>query len=74
MKKLLSKNTTPPSEEMLEEYHFDYEKAKPNRFVGQTDENRIVVILDPDIAAVFKNSDSVNTVLRAIIQTMPRGE
>ena len=54
------------------EYRFDYKKAKPNRFAGKLDENQVVVILDPDIARVFKSSENVNAVLRALIETMPR--
>ena len=53
------------------EYRFDYRKAKPNRFAGQPDEGRVVVVLDPDVSEVFHTPDSVNEVLRALIKTMP---
>jgi hypothetical protein len=72
------KKTSPNSqvrnehEELREEYHFDYTKAKPNRFAGQPDEPRVVVVLDPEVAEVFETPDSVNEVLRALIKTMPR--
>lgn len=56
---------------MLDEYHFDYRKAKPNRFLGGLSENTVMVALDPDIAEVFTTSDSVNQVLRALINAMP---
>ena len=59
-------------ETLQSEYRFDYNKAKPNRFAGKLDENQVVVILDPDIARVFKSSENVNAVLRALIETMPR--
>jgi hypothetical protein len=55
-----------------EEYRFDYTKAKPNRFAGQPDEPRVVVVLDPDVAEVFETPDSVNEILRALIKTMPK--
>jgi len=58
--------------ELREEYRFDYTKAKPNRFAGQRDEPRVVVVLDPDVAEVFETPDSVNEVLRALIKTMPK--
>lgn len=61
-----------PGEEHREEYRFDYTKAKPNRFAGQPDEPRVVVVLDPEVAEVFETPDSVNEVLRALIKTMPR--
>ncbi|HVT17384.1 MAG TPA: hypothetical protein VHQ90_14540 [Thermoanaerobaculia bacterium] len=57
--------------EMLPEYRFDYTKAKPNRF-ARSGGSRVVVVLDPDISEVFKTPESVNTVLRALITTMPR--
>ncbi len=56
---------------MLNEYSFDYTKAKPNRFAEILSDEQVVVILDPDVAAVFHNSNEVNRVLRALIETMP---
>jgi hypothetical protein len=56
---------------MLPEYRFDYTKAKPNRF-AKRGISRVVVVLDPDISEVFKTPEAVNTVLRALITTMPR--
>lgn len=58
-------------DELRPEYAFDYRKAKPNRFADQADENRVVVVLDPDVSEVFGTPDSVNKVLRALIKTMP---
>jgi hypothetical protein len=55
---------------MLPEYRFDYRKAKPNRF-AKPGTSRVVVVLDPDIAEVFRTPGSVNAVLRALITTMP---
>jgi hypothetical protein len=53
------------------EYRFDYRKARPNRFAGRSKGERLVVVLDPDIAQVFTTPESVNTVLRALITSMP---
>jgi len=61
------------SSEMLPEYRFDYKKAKPNRF-AKNRAARVVVVLDPDVAVVFKTPESVNTMLRALITTMPRND
>ena len=58
--------------ELQKEYRFNYTMAKPNRFAGQPDEPRVVVVLDPEVAKVFETRDSVNEVLRALIKTMPR--
>jgi hypothetical protein len=60
------------SDEMQPEYRFDYSKARPNRFAGRSQQDRLVVVLDPDIAQVFTTPESVNNVLRALIATMPK--
>lgn len=58
-------------DELRAEYRFDYAKARPNRFASRIKDGAVAVILDPDIAAVFKSSDAVNTFLRSIISTLP---
>jgi len=65
------KKDAPTIRELRPEYHFDYRKAKPNRFAGQPQEGRVVVVLDPDVSEVFQTPNSVNEVLRALIKTMP---
>jgi hypothetical protein len=57
--------------DMKEEYRFDYGQARPNRFAGQIDKSRVVVVLDADVSEVFTTPDEVNAVLRALIATMP---
>ncbi|MBN1934956.1 MAG: hypothetical protein JW934_09845 [Anaerolineae bacterium] len=59
------------SAEMRSEYRLDYRQARPNRFAGRSQEGRLVVVLDEDIAQVFQTPESVNEVLRALIRTMP---
>lgn len=56
--------------EILPEYHFDYQKAKSNRFTAQNAKGKMTVILDEDIAQVFTTSESVNKALRALIEAM----
>ncbi len=70
MKKTVSPRG-PVRDELRPEYRFDYRKAKPNRFAGQAEEDRVVVVLDSDVAEVFRTPQSVNEVLRALIRTMP---
>ena len=60
-------HTSSISDEMRNEYQFDYSKAKPNRFASQIGQDQLMIVLDPDVAAVFKTPESVNQVLRAII-------
>ncbi len=59
------------SDELKPEYRFDYAKSKPNRFAGDTRQLSLTVQLDPDVAKVFQNAEQVNTVLRALLTTMP---
>ncbi|MFQ5341124.1 MAG: hypothetical protein ACE5F6_06205 [Anaerolineae bacterium] len=59
------------ADDMREEYWFDYSKAKPNRFADRVGQERLMIVLDPDVAAVFKTPESVNSVLRALIAAMP---
>ncbi|MDY0301986.1 MAG: hypothetical protein RBQ99_10425 [Trichlorobacter sp.] len=58
-------------DEVQAEYNFDYQQAKSNRFAGQVDDTRTVVVLDPELSAVFKTSEEVNNLLRALVKTMP---
>ena len=57
--------------DMRREYRFDYKKARPNRFAGRFQTGAIAVILDPDVASVFRSSNSVNKLLRSVIAAMP---
>jgi hypothetical protein len=54
------------------EYRFDYARAKPNRFADQAQPGAVAVLLDPDVAVVFQDAKSVNSVLRALLTTMPK--
>jgi hypothetical protein len=71
-------NTPNPNEQnraaddLLPEYHFDYSKARPNRFAAQFAPGSRLVRLDPDVAEVFTTPEAVNRVLRALIATMPQ--
>ncbi|MEQ8466584.1 MAG: hypothetical protein RIC07_23860 [Coleofasciculus sp. E1-EBD-02] len=54
-------------------YQFDYKKAKPNRFANRSGKPKLtVVVLDEDVAEVFSTPESVNKVLRALIEAMPQ--
>ncbi len=66
-----SKPRSNKSEDMLSEYNFDYNKAKPNRFAGRISKERLVVLLDPEVSQVFTTPESVNTVLRALVTALP---
>ena len=73
-------NPMPNSEDNLQseddlqpEYRFDYQKAKPNRFVARNQaENLKAVVLDDDLAQVFTTPESVSKALRAFIKAIPQ--
>lgn len=52
---------------MLPEYDFDYSKAIRNPYAGKITSRSKSVTLAPDVAAVFADSDAVNTALRSLI-------
>jgi len=64
--------TTEDTEQALDirsEYHFDYSKAKPNRFTKQG-EARVTVTLDLDVARIFTTSEAANKALKAILAAL----
>jgi len=56
---------------MASEYRFDYKKAKPNRFAEKMKNEPVVILLDDDVAKVFKTTEQVNKALRALISAIP---
>jgi hypothetical protein len=70
MKKTLSGKRSKP-DEMRQEYRFDYRKSRPNRFASQMKRGTVAVVLDPDVASVFRSSESVNFLLRSVIKALP---
>jgi hypothetical protein len=58
-------------DELRPEYDLDYAKARPNRFADRVTRGSLVVTLDADVSEVFTTAESVNSVLRALIGTMP---
>ncbi len=73
MKKTPFNESSNSEDELLPEYHFDYKKAKPNRFANRSGKQQMtVVVLDEDIARIFSTPEAVNKVLRALIEAMPQ--
>lgn len=72
MKRTGDKANAGSGDELRREYTFDYSKARPNRFAARMTGDIRAVVLDPDVAKVFTTPESVNAVLRALIETMPR--
>lgn len=64
------KNTKIERDNLRAQYRFDYSRAKPNRFAETMSRYTVAVVLDPDVAAVFKSSEAVNALLRSVISAM----
>lgn len=71
MKKMSTKTHAATVDDMRAEYHFDYRKARPNRFAARS-KGRLIVVLDPDVSKVFKTPEAVNTALRALLSAIPQ--
>jgi hypothetical protein len=71
MKKTSSRRR-PKRDEMRKEYRFDYRKSRPNRFAALMKGRTVAVVLDSDVAAVFRSSESVNSLLRSVITALPK--
>ena len=65
--------TVPPdaSDDLRAEYDLDYARSRPNRFASRRDRTVVAVVLEPDVAAVFDTSESVNHMLRSVISGLP---
>ncbi|MCX7001631.1 MAG: hypothetical protein NT106_15275 [Candidatus Sumerlaeota bacterium] len=67
-----SKSRAAKTNGMRSEYKFDYSQSRPNRFAGHVSKDHLIVLLEPDIAKVFKTPESVNNALRALLSAMPK--
>ncbi len=67
MKKIRAREAAPgrrEADEMLPEY--DFSRARPNKYAARYAKDRIVITLDPDVAAVFPGAKEANEALRAL--------
>ena len=55
------------SDDLRAQYDLDYAQARSNRFASRMNGTVVTVVLEPDVAAVFDTSESVNRVLRSVI-------
>jgi hypothetical protein len=58
--------------DLLDEY--DFSKGVRGKYAKRYAEGTNVVVLAPDVAAVFKNSQAVNEALRAIMKMARQGD
>jgi hypothetical protein len=59
----------PMDDELRPEYNFDYSKAVTGKYFRRPrDEGSNIVILEPDVAEMFRDSASVNKALRSLLK------
>jgi len=58
-----SRETSGP-DQILPEY--DFSRARRNKYAARYASGSVVVVLEPDVAAAFPNSDKANEALRAL--------
>ena len=62
------------TDDLRDEYDFDYTKAKSNRFAtshGSLKSGGRVFYLEPEVASRFASSEEVNRLLKALLEAMP---
>ncbi len=70
----ISDSNAVQDDDMLPEYRFDYRTARPNRFAAGVVEGSLVVVLEPEIAQVFKSQETVKAILHAIAGAIPKAK
>jgi hypothetical protein len=58
-------------DELRPEYEIDYSRARPNPYAKEYLAGSRVVVLEPDVAKIFRTGVAVNSVLRAILAAIP---
>jgi len=69
-------NQEPEDDDLLPEY--DFSGAVRGKYYGRYQQGTNVILLDPDVAEAFKDSESVNRALRLLLdlarhEVHPRG-
>ena len=53
-----------------DEVEYDFSAGVRGKYAARYKEGSNVVVLDPDVAKIFENSDSVNQALRALAEVI----
>jgi hypothetical protein len=71
MSKARKPNSKGRRDELRPEYEFNFGTSRPNRFASRMGKDAVAVVLEPDVAQVFDSSQSVNRLLRSVIEAVP---
>ena len=50
----------------------DFGRLERGKYYARVRANTNVVVLDPDVASVFRSPESVNSLLRSVINALPK--
>lgn len=64
----MNEDSTNEHDEMREQY--DFSQGVRGKYYDRYREGTNVILLDPDVASVFKDQKQVNDILRALIPTV----
>ena len=59
------------TDDLRPEYELDFSRSRSNRFASELSATVVAVTLEPDVAAVFGTSESVNRALRSVLSAQP---
>ena len=63
---MMTQHPDVPDDEILPEYSL--KNAVPSKYADRYARDAVVVLLDPDVAEIFPDDESVNRALRALAQ------
>jgi hypothetical protein len=65
------KKAKPKSDELRREYNrSDFKKLERGKYHARVKERSNVVVLDPEVAAIFPNSEAVNKALHSLVEVV----
>jgi hypothetical protein len=68
-----TKNDKRTSGKLRREYRrSDFGKLERGKYYERVRANTNVVVLDPDVASVFRSPESVNSLVRSVIKALPK--
>ena len=71
MKRTSARIARASADDLRREYRFQYRRSRTNRFARAMQTGSVAVVLDPDVASVFRSSETVNALLRSVISALP---
>ena len=68
----MKKNGTAKTEKWEMRKAYDFSETRPNKYAKKYAKGTNIVVIDPDLAEFFPDSESVNAMLRAVVAILPQ--